>query len=87
MLQPLLHAIIIFIEMVIVTRLIAKFNYYYAEKPSTEIIQSLSPSPMLTTTIVLTIMMTNAVSLPRHRFKSSKPCTKQIANTPRSWEE
>lgn len=31
--QPLLHALIFIIEMVVVSRLIAKFNSYYAEKP------------------------------------------------------
>ena len=31
--QPLLHAIIFFIEMAITSRLIAKFNSYYADKP------------------------------------------------------
>lgn len=31
--KPLLHAIIFIIEMVIVSRLIAKFNSYYADKP------------------------------------------------------
>lgn len=32
-LQPLLHAIIFLIEMVIAARLAAKFNSYYAERP------------------------------------------------------
>lgn len=31
--QPLLHAIIFLIEMVIAARLAAKFNSYYAERP------------------------------------------------------
>jgi hypothetical protein len=32
-LQPLLHAIIFFIELAMAARLIAKFNSYYAQKP------------------------------------------------------
>lgn len=32
--QPLLHAIILTIQMIIMSRLVAKFNSYYADKPS-----------------------------------------------------
>lgn len=31
--KPLLHAVIFLIELVIMSRLIAKFNAYYAERP------------------------------------------------------
>ncbi|KAL8687881.1 MAG: hypothetical protein Q9218_006069 [Villophora microphyllina] len=31
--QPLLHALVLVIEMVVISRLIAKFNSYYADKP------------------------------------------------------
>lgn len=37
--QPLLHAIVAFIELAIMSRLVAKFHGYYAEHPSTSIQQ------------------------------------------------
>jgi hypothetical protein len=35
--QPLLHTVIFFIEMAIVTRLVTKFNTYYTERPGKQI--------------------------------------------------
>jgi hypothetical protein len=32
-LQPLLHALVFLVEMAIISRMVAKFNSYYAEKP------------------------------------------------------
>lgn len=34
LLQPLLHTIIFLVEMAITSRLIAKYNSYYADRPS-----------------------------------------------------
>lgn len=61
---PLLHALIFIIEMVIVSRLIAKFNSYYADKPVLTI--------MITNAVLGGIADTVAQSLTAIRAKSRR---------------
>ncbi|KAJ5741485.1 hypothetical protein N7533_010894 [Penicillium manginii] len=67
---PLLHTIIFLIEMAVATRIAAKFNTYYAEKPGMTWPFALCPvlfpgglSANMSALIVLTTMVTNAVRL------------------------
>jgi len=68
MLQPLLHTIIFLIEMAAAARIAAKFNTYYAEKPGMPLFCPyprpwVRPLTNMSALIVLTTMVTNAVSL------------------------
>lgn len=58
--QPLVHLVIFLIEMAVISRLTAKFNTYYADRPGT-LSFHMGGVSILTSTTVLTMMISNAV--------------------------
>ena len=65
--------------MVIISRLVTKFNTYYADKPGMNTVANVDADYKLTSRTVLTIMVTNAVRL--------LPYTRSIRNPGQSYRD